>query len=139
VNNDLERMADLAVNIAERAVYLADHDPIPSPPDLVANAERVQAMVRKGLDSLVERDPVRARETVGMDDAVDAAHRRIYAATERTMRERPETVDRGVQVLSVSHNLERIADLATNIAEDVVFMVEGEVIRHRHDVIRGEG
>jgi len=134
VNNDLERIGDLAVNIAERAVDLASDDPIPVALEFGGMVERVQAMVNGALDALVERDTELARRVLAMDDEVDALHRAMFATLQDVMREDPATVVRAVQSLSVSRHLERIADLATNIAEDVVFMVDGDLIRHQHEL-----
>lgn len=134
VNNDLERIGDLAVNIAERAVYLASHDPLPVPLEFGGMVDRVQAMVNGALDALVERDTELARRVLAMDDEVDDLHRAMFDALQGVMRADPATVVRAVQSLSVSRHLERIADLATNIAEDVVFMVDGDLIRHQHEL-----
>jgi phosphate transport system protein len=132
VNNDLERMGDEALNIAERAAFLATSEPIRVPADFPAMVERVRAMVRESLDALVSRDTALARKVCGDDYLIDDAHRGMYLELQERMREQPETVERAVRMLSISRHLERIADLATNIAEDVVFMVDGEVIRHRY-------
>jgi phosphate transport system protein len=131
VNNDLERMGDLAANIAERAAYLCRQDPIPVPDIFDQLVEKVRSMVRGSLDALVNQDPMLARKVCRDDDEVDRFHREMYRVLEKIMADDPATVSRAINTLSCSRNLERIADAATNIAEDVVFMVEGEVIRHR--------
>ncbi len=133
VNNDLERMGDVAINISERARYLATHDPIGVPLDFRKMVDRVRLMVRQSLDALVNMDAWLARTVCEMDDEVDAANREMYVVLQRIMKEHPDTIERAVHTLSCSRHLERIADLATNIAEDVVFMVEGEIIRHRFE------
>lgn len=130
VNNDLERMGDLAQNIAERAAYLARHEPVLVELDFERMVERVRQMVSMSLDSLVNRDPELARRVCALDNEVDGYHRRMFSVLQELMREDTDTIERAVHTLSVARHLERIADLATNIAEDVVFMVEGEVIRH---------
>lgn len=130
VNNDLERIGDLAQNIAERAAYLSRNEPIELPGDFITMIEKVRGMVSRSLDSLVNRDTKTAREVIHEDTEVDEAHRRMYEALQARMCDNPSTVQRAVNTLSVSKNLERIADYATNIAEDVVFMVDGEMIRH---------
>jgi phosphate transport system protein len=130
VNNSLERIGDMAVNIAERAVYLTRRDPIPLPPEFSTLVDKVQSMVKKSLDALVNRDTGLAREVCRMDDEVDAYHERMWEFLLERMSEDPTLIKRGSNTLSLSYQLERIADVATNIAEDVVFMVEGEVIRH---------
>lgn len=130
VNNDLERMGDLAVNIADRAWDIANSQPAVPPGDLLTMAERVRAMVRESLDALVNRDCELARKVVRDDEDVDDMHKRMFKFLEELMMKDASSVPLGVHTLSASRHLERIADLATNIAEDVVFMVEGEVIRH---------
>ncbi|MEM7164664.1 MAG: phosphate signaling complex protein PhoU [Planctomycetota bacterium] len=131
VNNDLERMGDLAANIAERAAYLCQHDPV-SPPDSFGRmGEMVRRMVKQSLDSLVTLDTALARRVLDEDDVVDDAHREVFGQLQALMRRDPDTIERSVHTISASRNLERIADLATNIAEDVVFLVEGDVIRHQ--------
>ena len=131
VNNDLERMGDQAVNVAERASYLASKPPLGIPLDFNRMVEAVRAMVRASLDALVNLDVELARGIGRMDDEVDEIHSEMFNILQDRMREDPDTVARATAYLSASKDLERIADLATNIAEDVVFMVEGEVIRHR--------
>jgi len=131
VNNDLERMGDLAQNIAERAAFLATHDPLDVDLDFDRMVEQVRSMVSRGLDALVNLDTRLARAVCSEDDQVDHYNKQMFTQLQDLMARRPETIERAVQLLSVSRHLERIADLATNIAEDIVFMVEGEVIRHR--------
>jgi len=130
VNNDLERMGDLAVNVAERAMHLATEDPLPIPLKFEELGERVRRMVKDSLDALVNVDPVLARKVLADDDAVDALNREMFKRVQLLMREKPETVERAVSALSASRHLERIADQATNVAEDVIFMVEGDIVRH---------
>jgi phosphate transport system protein len=131
MNNDLERMGDLAGSVAERAAFLAERDPLAVELDFRAMGDRVRTMVRESLDALLRLDPVLAHRVRAEDDAVDAAHRRSYQVLEATMQQDPAAVERAVQMLSASRHLERIADYATNIAEDVIFLVEGSVIRHK--------
>ena len=130
VNNDLERMGDLAVNIAERAVYLSKGDPLSVALDFPQMAEGVRNMVRKSLDALTKVDSHQAGQVLTMDDEIDDANRRMFAILQEHMLHNPTTIKRAVQLLSASRHLERIADLATNIAEDVVYMAEGKLIRH---------
>jgi len=131
VNNDLERMGDLASNIAERALYLSSRPALKIPLDLRSMAVKVEGMVRGSLDSLVRCDTNLARKILLEDDEVDALNREMLNAFESMMLDDPTTIKRGGHFMSVSRHLERIADLATNIAEDVIYMVDGEVIRHR--------
>jgi len=138
VNNDLERMGDLGANIAERAAYLAEHDAIDVPLEFRRMADLVRTMVRESLDALVNHDLKLARRVLECDDEVDAVNRRMFDTLQRLMRDDPSTIERAVQTLSASRNLERIADHATNIAEDVIFMIEGDVIRHVHNGSSGQ-
>jgi len=130
VNNDLERIGDLAANIAERAKRLAELDPIPLPESLNKLVSNVQAMVRDSLNSLVNMDSQLARKVCELDDEVDDINRGMYTEMQDVMKKDPSMVERAISTLSVSLHLERIADLATNIAEDVIFLVEGEIVRH---------
>ncbi len=131
VNNDLERMGDLAVNVAERALYLATHDPLPVALDFATMGELVRRMVRDCLDALVRRDVAVARRVRADDDRVDELNREMFDVVHGLMQSDSGAIKRAVHMLSASRHLERIADLATNIAEDVIFMVDGEVVRHQ--------
>jgi phosphate transport system protein len=91
---------------------------------------KVQAMLKQALDALVNLDERAARQTCTLDDEVDTQHRQTYALVKEQIRRHPERLDALVQYMSVSRHLERIADLATNIAEDVLYMIEGEIVRH---------
>jgi len=131
VNNDLERMGDLAVNLVERAVFLASVPPIPSPVGFSKTMpDSILVMVRDSLDALVKLDTGLARKVIAMDVTVDDIHRNIYGEMRLVMENDKNTIERAVGLISASRYLERIADLATNIAEDVVFMVEGVIVRH---------
>ena len=139
VNNDLERIGDLAANIAKRAIYLSRRDALQVSLDFPGMTEDVRTMLRRSLDALAEGNTTFAREVLAMDDKVDAVNREIFASLQNLMYQNPQTVDRAVNLLSVSRHLERIGDLATNIAQDVVYMVEGEIIRHATGDYRAEG
>ncbi|MBK7093125.1 MAG: phosphate signaling complex protein PhoU [bacterium] len=132
INNDLERIGDLAVNIAERAVSLSKRDKINSPFDFQTMAERVQKMLQKALDALVNGDAKLAREVLVSDDEIDEMNRQMYDSIKMGIRQDPDNVDTLIQVLAISRNLERIADHTSNIAEDVIYMVDGDIIRHGH-------
>ncbi|MDH5804258.1 MAG: phosphate signaling complex protein PhoU [Gemmatimonadota bacterium] len=129
-NNDLERMGDQAVNIAERAEFLAGEPPLYVPLDFARMTDVVRRMVHGSLDAHVNHDTGLAYQVCSMDDQVDDIHRQMYGVLQAEVREAPDRLERALQYLSASKDLERIADLATNIAEDAVFMVDGEVIRH---------
>ena len=130
VNNDLERMGDLAVNIAKRAKYLNSQPPLELAIDIEPEVDRVRSMVQESLDALVNLNTVLARKICADDDIVDRMNKEMLLSLQSLMKREPGTVERALQMISVSRHLERIADLATNIAEDVIFMVEGDVIRH---------
>ena len=131
VNNDLERMGDQAVNIAERAVYLSQRPPFDMPLNIERMAEAVREMVRVSLDAVVNLDVDLARSVGEMDDEVDEIHREMFKLVQDRIRSSSDMVEQAIAYLSASRDLERIADLATNIAEDVLFTVLGEVVRHR--------
>jgi phosphate transport system protein len=131
VNNDLERMGDFATNIAQRALYLSEHDPLPDLIEFINDLpSMVQTMVRETLDALVKMDTAIARKVIQADDAVDDLNRKMHKKVTETIMQDSSTAERAISLLSTSRYLERIADLSTNIAEDVIFMVEGHVIRH---------
>ncbi len=130
VNNDLERMGDLAVNIAERAAYLATQEPLQVSLDFPKMAEGVRDMVRESLDALSNMNPRLARHVLTMDDEIDEANRGMFDILQELMHRDPSTIERAVHLLSASRHLERIADLATNIAQDIVYISEGKLIRH---------
>ena len=131
INNDLERIGDIAVNIARRAVYLSLQERVDIPVDLAGLAGKARAMLRQSLDSLVGMDPELARDVCAADDEVDEMNRQLQKQVEEQIRALPERVDYLTQLLRVSRHLERIADHATNIAEDVIYMTVGEIVRHR--------
>lgn len=132
VNNDLERMGDIAANVAERSLFLSSEDPIPSPAEFSEVMPfNIRTMVRNSLDAMVKLDVDLARSVIAMDNEVDDINRQMYIEFQKMVEEDPSTIKRALGLLSTSRYLERIADLATNIAEDVVFMVEGDVIRHQ--------
>ena len=130
INNDLERMGDHAVNIAERSLNLL-HEPLVKPLiDIPHMANLVESMVRKALDAFVRRDADLAREILVSDDAVDLMRDSIYRELITYMEKDPSTIRQSLDLMFVARNLERIADHSTNIAEDVVFLVEGIDVRH---------
>ncbi len=131
MNNDLERMGDYAMNMAERVLYLARNGSVPIPPQLRAMSDKVQTMVRRTLDAVVDSDSVLARQVCLSDDEVDDLHRELYAVILNEIHLHIDQLERWSQLLSVVRYLERIADLATNVAQDVIYMVEGDVVRHK--------
>jgi phosphate transport system protein len=131
INNDLERIADLAVNVAERAVFLANQPPADLNFDFVFMAQKAQDMLRKSLDALVNLSAHTAQEVRESDDEIDAMNRQVYTQVETALRAHPDQTQTLIHLLSVSRHIERIADHATNIAEDVIYMIEGRIVRHR--------
>ncbi|GMT42911.1 MAG: phosphate transport system regulatory protein PhoU [bacterium] len=130
VNKDLERMCDLSVNIAERAIFLSANPQLNVSLDFPRMVEGVRKMVRESLNALIKRDTAIARNVLVMDDEIDDINRGMFVTLQNLMRENPDSIERAVHMLSASRHLERIADLSSNIAEEVVFMVDGERIRH---------
>jgi phosphate transport system protein len=131
INNDLERIGDLAVNIARKARAFACHEPMGIPFDLAGMSEKTQAMLSDSLDALVNLDVKLAGEVCGRDDEIDRMKRDVRRQVEAMIAASPEHTSVLLRLLAVSRNLERIADLATNIAEDVIYMVNGKIIRHQ--------
>jgi phosphate transport system protein len=138
INTDLERMADLAEDISERALHLAQLQAIPIPRKLQQMTDLTTTMVRESLDAFVNLDSRQARRVCRLDDEVDRYNEEIIAELIRMMKGSPEMVEPGLSLFSATRHLERIADHATNIAEDVVYLVEGEIIRHRPAAVEGE-
>ena len=130
INNDLERIGDLAVNIAHKAITFACGQPMEIPFDLAGMWEKTQAMLRDSLDCLVNLDPALANAVCARDNEVDALKRAIRLKAEEMIRKNPERAPTLLTLVAVSRNLERIADHASNIAEDVIYMVEGRIVRH---------
>ena len=130
INNDLERIGDLSVNIAERAVYLSNEARVDLPFDLQDMAGKVRSMLKRSLDALVNRDEKLARQVCEDDDAVDDLNREMYRCVEQAIKKDSDNLNSYIQLLSASRYLERMADHATNIAEDVIYLVTGEIIRH---------
>ncbi len=130
INNDLERMGDLAVNIAQRAVSLLSEPVVKPMIDIPHIAALVQSMVRKSLDAFVMRDAELARSVLSSDDAVDSLRNASFHELISFMEQDPRNIRQSVNLLSIVRNLERIADHATNIAEDVLFLTKGIDVRH---------
>jgi phosphate transport system protein len=131
ISTDLERMADLAEEIAERAIHLATPPLFPVPDKLQLMTDMATNMVRRSLDAFVGLSVKDANAVMRMDDAVDGYNAELIGEIEEAMKQSPELISPGLSMFSVVRHLERIADHATNIAEDVVYLVEGEIVRHR--------
>jgi phosphate transport system protein len=130
ITTDLERMADQAVNICERAIELNEEPQLKPYIDIPIMSQLSQKMMREALDAFVRRDAELARQVIPEDNKVDALKDQIFRELLTFMMEDPRTIPRATRLLLVSRHLERIADHATNIAEMVVFLVEGKDIRH---------
>lgn len=130
ISNDLERVGDHAVNIAQSAKRLLAFRVISPEPELVEMSRRARQMLADAIESFVRGDADAARAVCQLDDHVDALHRSMFRILITHMAEDPHTIGAAMELLNVSRNLERVADLATNVAEDVVFLVEGKSIKH---------
>jgi len=130
INSDLERIGDLAVNIARKAATFASQGPMEIPFDLTGMWEKTQLMLRDSLDALVNLNPALATSVCARDNEVDRMKREIRHKAEEMMQRDAAKAPALLTLLAVSRNLERVADHATNIAEDVIYMAEGRIIRH---------
>ena len=133
INADLERIGDQAVNISQNSIKLLPHPPLRPLIDLPRMAEIAQAMTRDSLDAFVKKDAVLAREVLLRDDQVDQLKDQVFRVLLTYMMADPGTIERALGLILVSRNLERIADHATNIAEDVIFLVEAKDVRHHQE------
>jgi phosphate transport system protein len=136
INTDLERMGDLSVNIAQRAMSLMEEPVIKPMIDIPHIAGLVQSMVRKALDAFVMRDTDLARSVLASDDAVDSLRTAGYHELVSFMEKDPQNIKPALDLLNVTRSLERIADHSTNIAEDVLFLVKGIDVRHHAEARR---
>lgn len=135
-NNDLERISDQAVNIAERALELMKEPSLKPLIDIPHMAELVQAMLKHGVDAFVRRETVLARSVCERDDEIDALDDQIFRELLTYMFEDHRTITRAVNLILVSRHPERVADHATNIAENVIYLVEGQQIKHQFSSAR---
>lgn len=136
INNDLERIGDLAVNIAERAEFLATREPVGVSLDFVTMADKAQMMLKMSLDALVNLSIETAQQVRSSDDEIDFLNRQMYLKVQQAILDKPDRIESLVHLLSVSRHLERIADHATNIAEDVIYMIQGQIVRHQTENYR---
>lgn len=130
INNDLERIADEAVNIAQRVLTISKSRQDKFFFDYALMVEKAQTMLKKSLDALVSMDVDMAFGVLTMDDEVDAMHRSAYDEIKKYIREHPDKVTYLLNLYLISRHLERLADHATNIAEEVIYLIEGEIVRH---------
>lgn len=136
INNDLERIGDLAVNIAERSSFLAGQPQVHVSFDFAQMSEKTEAMLNKSLDALVNLSSELAHEVCSSDDVIDNMNRQVYLKVQDALAEHPSHTTSLIHLLSVSRHLERIADHATNIAEDVIYMIDGQIVRHKTEDYR---
>ena len=132
VNNDLERMGDQLKNIAERIEYISDKDRVVADLNLHSMAELCSKMVKESIVALTQQDAKRARTVLKLDDELDIMHAATYKTLTKVMLDKSESIRAALSLLTVSSNLERIGDLATNIAEEIISMEEGEIVRHKN-------
>ena len=130
IANELERVGDHAVNIAQSAMRVSKARPIVPEPEITEMARLTRKMLADSIDAFIRGDTAAGREICRRDDQVDALNRSVFRILLTHMMENPKTISTGMEIFLVSRNLERIADHATNIAEGVVFLVEGKSIKH---------
>ena len=133
INNDLERVGDEAVNIAERVENISKRLPLSVSFDFAPMAGKAEAMLKDSLDALINQDVDLAYKVCLDDDDVDRMNHTIYDVVKETIKKQPDRVAYLLNLLLIARHLERIADHATNIAEEVIYMIEGEISRHRKD------
>ncbi len=129
-SNDIERIGDHAVNIAKASLRMTRHPPLPDFPEIGEIDDQVRRMLGSALDAMVNRDADKARRVIERDQRVDDLRRSAFRIIVSYMLEQPRYISPGLEMILVVQNLERIGDLTTNIAEDVVFLVEGRSIKH---------
>jgi phosphate transport system protein len=131
INNDLERIADLAVNIAERSLSLDEFSQFPVPQKLSRMVSLATQMVRDSLDAFVNLDTLAAKRIMRLDDSIDEMNVEVIEELQSFIQKQPEMVVPALHCFSASRHIERIGDHATNIAEDVIYLVAGDIVRHK--------
>jgi phosphate transport system protein len=134
INNELERVSDIAVNIAERGAYLINNKDYEIPYDINSMATKVESMVTRSIDALVNMDVQLAHKIRAEDDEVDEYNRQMYARVKDLLITDPKQINCTLHAVSAGRHLERIADHACNIAEDVIYLVDAEIVRHTPEV-----
>ncbi len=130
INNDLERIGDLAANVAKRGRKLANMPEIPAPFDVTTMGEITQKMLRDSLTALIDSNGDLALAVMKEDDIIDEMNREAYTKVKSAITDNPANIDGLIYYLGVARQLERIADHATNIAEDIIYMISGDIVRH---------
>ncbi len=138
INNDLERIGDHAVNIAESAMMFAERKESAPLLEIPRMSEIAELMLRDAIDSFIHQDPELSTEVLQKDDMIDQMNVRLVQEVVQKMKTDMKSVDWGIDIIRVSRNLERIADLATNIAEEVIFVLQARVVKHQADIKRTE-
>jgi phosphate transport system protein len=133
INTDLERVGDLAINIAEAALRYLQHAPVKELIDIPRMAALAQGMLRDALDAFVSRDQTLARQVLDRDDELDALKTQVFRSLLDHMTTDPDTIQPALDLVLISRHLERIGDHATNVAEDVIFMVSARDVRHHQE------
>jgi len=133
MNNDLERMADHAVNIAERGLFLIENPMVKPLIGIPKTADITIHMINDSIDSFVKEDPGLAKSVCERDSKIDSLNNQVFRELITYMFSDPSTIERSIKLIQISNNFERIADLATNICEDVIYIVEGRVIKHHKE------
>jgi phosphate transport system protein len=133
ISGILERAGDLAENLARKGKSLARMEPVATPPELAEMAEQTRAMLRLAMDSLIESDTAKAKEVIAADARVNAGKRLVRKTAEAAIMENPAACPQWMVVIAASRNIERMADMAANIAAEVVYSVDGRMIRHGFD------
>jgi len=133
INNDLERIGDIAVNISESALFLIKRPPVKPLIDIPRMAEEAQRMLKDAIDAFIAKDSKLAKSVCERDEIVDNLRDQVLKELITYMISDPSTIERAIHLIRVSRNLERVADLSTNIAENVIFMTEGKIIKHHRE------
>lgn len=136
INGTLEHIGDCAVNIAERALFLCEEPHLDIPFDFTGMSDKARNMLRRALDALVNQDEGLAYQVIAADDEVDQINREMYGQVKDGIRRQPEDLESLIHLLSISRHVERIADLASHIAEEVIYYVKGDIIRHKTEQFR---
>lgn len=131
INSELERIGDHAVNIAQSASQCAILPPLPLPPEIPRMAEIARGMLHDAIDGFIQNNAPLCRSVLVNDDVIDELNKRVVGDLVERIRRDPASLDQSLELIRVSRNLERVADLSTNIAEEVIFMAEARVVKHR--------
>ena len=130
INNDLERIGDFAVNISKRVKTIIELDAKEIPQEILQMSNYLSTMLKLSLDALIDKDETKAREILALDHDVDKIHSKLFEVAEMAMNSNNNSIKYNIQLLTISRYIERAADHCTNIAEDVIYMISGEIVRH---------